>query len=231
MLDTVEINHVQHISFTQSRLTDAVSVILSEILSYEHPSKTQGVFLLRAAAFRTARTIKRFPAAGRSARRPLPEGASSWQTRLRSRSRACRGRVQWSVRMRTFCAPLRGTNSSRSLQRSFASSPVSASTIRLRRSSLGSLIMAAAFCESKYWGFMGNVLSSFRLLSAPRARAAARGGFVFSVSFVGGCGRAACGASGGKGALAVFSGAAARFPGARRRAQVSSCMHTPHTSL
>lgn len=32
-------NHVQHISFTQSRLTDAVSVILSELLSYEHPSK------------------------------------------------------------------------------------------------------------------------------------------------------------------------------------------------
>ena len=37
MLDTVKINHVQHISFTQSRLTDAVSVILSELLSYEHP--------------------------------------------------------------------------------------------------------------------------------------------------------------------------------------------------
>ena len=37
MLDMVEINHVQHISFTQSRLTDAVSVILSELLSYEHP--------------------------------------------------------------------------------------------------------------------------------------------------------------------------------------------------
>ena len=39
MLDTVKINHVQHIPFTQSRLTDAVSVILSELLSYEHPSK------------------------------------------------------------------------------------------------------------------------------------------------------------------------------------------------
>ena len=39
MLDTVDFNHVQHISFTQSRLTDAVSVILSELLSYEHPSK------------------------------------------------------------------------------------------------------------------------------------------------------------------------------------------------
>ena len=47
MLDTVKINHVQHISFTQSRLTDAVSVILSELLSYEHPSKYMGnIFLL-----------------------------------------------------------------------------------------------------------------------------------------------------------------------------------------
>ena len=45
MLDTVEINHVQHISFTQSRLTDAVSVILSELLSYEHPSKVRGLLL------------------------------------------------------------------------------------------------------------------------------------------------------------------------------------------
>lgn len=42
MLDTVKINHVQHISFTQSRLTDAVSVILSELLSYEHPAKGRG---------------------------------------------------------------------------------------------------------------------------------------------------------------------------------------------
>ena len=45
MLDTVKINHVQHISFTQSRLTDAVSVILSELLSYEHPSKGLGLFV------------------------------------------------------------------------------------------------------------------------------------------------------------------------------------------
>ena len=44
MLDTVKINHVQHISFTQSRLTDAVSVILSELLSYEHPSNVKVVF-------------------------------------------------------------------------------------------------------------------------------------------------------------------------------------------
>ena len=44
MLDTVKINHVQHISFTQSRLTDAVSVILSELLSYEHPAKGTGLF-------------------------------------------------------------------------------------------------------------------------------------------------------------------------------------------
>lgn len=44
MLDTVDFNHVQHISFTQSRLTDAVSVILSELLSYEHPSSLRGLF-------------------------------------------------------------------------------------------------------------------------------------------------------------------------------------------
>lgn len=44
MLDTVDFNHVQHISFTQSRLTDAVSVILSELLSYEHPSNCGGFF-------------------------------------------------------------------------------------------------------------------------------------------------------------------------------------------
>ena len=44
MLDTVKINHVQHISFTQSRLTDAVSVILRELLSYEHPSNRPGAF-------------------------------------------------------------------------------------------------------------------------------------------------------------------------------------------
>ena len=44
MLDTVDFNHVQHISFTQSLLTDAVSVILSELLSYEHPSKGGGLF-------------------------------------------------------------------------------------------------------------------------------------------------------------------------------------------
>lgn len=45
MLDTVDFNHVQHISFTQSLLTDAVSVILSELLSYEHPPKEQGLCL------------------------------------------------------------------------------------------------------------------------------------------------------------------------------------------
>ena len=49
MLDTVKINHVQHISFTQSRLTDAVSVILSELLSYEHPPKGRGAFARIAA--------------------------------------------------------------------------------------------------------------------------------------------------------------------------------------
>lgn len=46
MLDTVDFNHVRHISFTQSRLTDAVSVILSELLSYEHPSIPQGCFFV-----------------------------------------------------------------------------------------------------------------------------------------------------------------------------------------
>ena len=45
MLDTVDFNHVQHISFTQSLLTDAVSVILSELLSYEHPPKFRGLLL------------------------------------------------------------------------------------------------------------------------------------------------------------------------------------------
>ena len=52
MLDTVKINHVQHISFTQSRLTDAVSVILSELLSYEHPSKL-GEFFYAGGGGRT----------------------------------------------------------------------------------------------------------------------------------------------------------------------------------
>ena len=46
MLDTVDFNHVQHISFTQSLLTDAVSVILSELLSYEHPPKAGEFFYL-----------------------------------------------------------------------------------------------------------------------------------------------------------------------------------------
>lgn len=44
MLDMVDFNHVQHISFTQSRLTDAVSVILNGLLSYEHPPKWGGLF-------------------------------------------------------------------------------------------------------------------------------------------------------------------------------------------
>lgn len=49
MLDTVKINHVQHISFTQPRLTDAVSVILRELLSYEHPSNLGGLLLCKTA--------------------------------------------------------------------------------------------------------------------------------------------------------------------------------------
>ena len=57
MLDTVEINHVQHISFTQSRLTDAVSVILSELLSYEHPSNWRGhLFTTPSLTLRVPRT-------------------------------------------------------------------------------------------------------------------------------------------------------------------------------
>lgn len=51
MLDTVKINHVQHISFTQSRLTDAVSVILSELLSYEHPSKRVELFVAYCSSY------------------------------------------------------------------------------------------------------------------------------------------------------------------------------------
>ena len=50
MLDTVDFNHVQHISFTQSLLTDAVSVILSELLSYEHPPNCRGTFLRKRRA-------------------------------------------------------------------------------------------------------------------------------------------------------------------------------------
>lgn len=56
MLDTVKINHVQHISFTQSRLTDAVSVILSELLSYEHPSKGGVLHFQLFLFFSSART-------------------------------------------------------------------------------------------------------------------------------------------------------------------------------
>lgn len=58
MLDTVKINHVQHISFTQSRLTDAVSVILSELLSYEHPSNTGGFFGSRPCFLRAHFLLK-----------------------------------------------------------------------------------------------------------------------------------------------------------------------------
>ena len=48
MLDTVKINHVQHISFTQSRLTDAVSVILSELLLTSTRLNAWGTFFCRA---------------------------------------------------------------------------------------------------------------------------------------------------------------------------------------
>lgn len=62
MLDTVKINHVQHISFTQPRLTDAVSVILRELLSYEHPSNGPGslsVYLSEFSARPGAQTLCR----------------------------------------------------------------------------------------------------------------------------------------------------------------------------
>lgn len=59
MLDTVKINHVQHISFTQSRLTDAVSVILSELLSYEHPSNGRQFFIAVRQCKRSARQNRR----------------------------------------------------------------------------------------------------------------------------------------------------------------------------
>ena len=58
MLDTVDFNHVQHISFTQSRLTDAVSVILSELLSYEHPPKPRGGFCMSATWIPFARNTQ-----------------------------------------------------------------------------------------------------------------------------------------------------------------------------
>lgn len=73
MLDTVKINHVQHISFTQSRLTDAVSVILSELLSYEHPSKARGAFHkdLSCRIRRTAANRPAHPAAFAARRRQI----------------------------------------------------------------------------------------------------------------------------------------------------------------
>ena len=74
MLDTVKINHVQHISFTQSRLTDAVSVILSELLSYEHPSNWTGVFTALAVRLTGMQWIL-FPGCFRCPARKQP---SSW---------------------------------------------------------------------------------------------------------------------------------------------------------
>lgn len=59
MLDTVDFNHVQHISFTQSRLTDAVSVILSELLSYEHPPKAGGLSVSKKSSICWAFSFER----------------------------------------------------------------------------------------------------------------------------------------------------------------------------
>ena len=56
MLDTVDFNHVQHISFTQSLLTDAVSVILSELLSYEHPPKARELLSINPIGITRFRT-------------------------------------------------------------------------------------------------------------------------------------------------------------------------------
>lgn len=76
MLDTVKINHVQHISFTQSRLTDAVSVILSELLSYEHPSKAGG-FQLVGKVFRAAARSRTVFLSNRSVRPARRRGRPS----------------------------------------------------------------------------------------------------------------------------------------------------------
>ena len=78
MLDTVKINHVQHISFTQSRLTDAVSVILSELLSYEHPSKSRGhLFLDGDYLPRCSRLFRRSSSEGPEVLGR--EGVSQWE--------------------------------------------------------------------------------------------------------------------------------------------------------
>lgn len=74
MLDTVKINHVQHISFTQPRLTDAVSVILRELLSYEHPSKGGGRF---CPVQRVRRHITRSPWVSRSPVKRKPKDSYS----------------------------------------------------------------------------------------------------------------------------------------------------------
>ena len=42
---SVKKTSIAHFFVSQSRLTDAVSVILSELLSYEHPSKERGFFV------------------------------------------------------------------------------------------------------------------------------------------------------------------------------------------
>ena len=117
---------------------------------------------------------------------------------------------------------------SRSLQRSFASSPVSASTIRLRRSSLGSLIMAAAFLRIKNIGVSGE--RSFFLFDCFLHRGHARqpaAFFVFAVNFVGGCARAACGASAGRARLLCFQARppASRQPGFRGAAHSGVLLH------
>ena len=84
MLDTVKINHVQHISFTQSRLTDAVSVILSELLSYEHPSNDRGI---QKHKYYFLDLKAPFPQKAAHKKSPLPNGRGLRESKITPRSR------------------------------------------------------------------------------------------------------------------------------------------------
>lgn len=100
MPGTVDFNHVQHISFTQSRLTDAVSVILNGLLSYEHPPKVRGFCLRFAHAFlragswasTMAQNTRQQPASSRAVRawRSTSQPASTLNTLSRLRVRLAR---------------------------------------------------------------------------------------------------------------------------------------------
>lgn len=73
MLDTVKINHVQHISFTQSRLANAVGVILSELLSLRAPIRKAELFYIVLFS----RGCTPAPAAGPPGTGPAPGSAGS----------------------------------------------------------------------------------------------------------------------------------------------------------